>query len=125
MISLSAFQSQSCEVKAEAGKQSRACRGIFTLGLQLPSSEEKIRGQERDLTAKDGGRGTRFSGERGKRAPPFVGMRMRAREQVLLVCPESHFHLAVATSLSRVGGYFCGLVRPTLCFHPFPLLLLL
>lgn len=111
-------------MKAEVGKQSRACKGIFTLGLQLPSSEEEIRGQEKGLTAKDERKGTRFSGEKGKRAPLFVGMRMRAREQVLLVCPESHFHLAVATSLSCVGGYFCGLVRPTLCFHPLSLLLL-
>lgn len=111
-------------MKAEVGKQSTACRGIVTLGLQLPSSEVGIRGQERGLTAKDGRKGTRFFGERGKRAPPFVGMRTRAREQVLLVCPESHFHLTVATSLSRVGGYFCGLVKPTLCFHPLPLLLL-
>lgn len=37
-------------------------------------------------------------GVRGKRAPLFLGMmRVGARKQVLLVCPESHFRLTVVT----------------------------
>ena len=123
---LSAFRSQSCVGCRWEGKQSRACRGALTLGLQLPSSNEETRGQERGNTARERwGRGTSLSGERGKRAPPFLGIRVKASEQVLLVCPESRFHLTVATCKSCLRGHLCGLVRPTLCFHPFPLLLLL
>lgn len=37
---------------------------------------------------------------------------------MLLVCPESHFHLTMATSMSCLGGPLCALLRSTLCLWP-------
>lgn len=63
-------------------------------GFQLPASEEEARGQGRDNIARERwGRGARIPGETGKGAFPFLEVRVRASRQVLLVCPESHFHL--------------------------------
>lgn len=104
-------------------KQNRAYGGAPTLGSQVPFSEEEVRGKAR--ARERWGRTVRLPGERGKRVSPFGGMmRVGARKQMLLVCPESDFYMTMATSMCRLGGHLCGLVRLTLCFCPLPLCLL-
>lgn len=107
-------------------KQNWACGGAPTLGSQFPSSEEETSSKARGNTARERwGRSARLPGETGKRAFPLRGMmRVGARKQVLLVYPESHFHLTMVTRMSYLGGHFCGLIRPTLCFCPLLLYLL-
>lgn len=120
---LSSLPTSLLEAKAVWGgsrrkEQTRACARAPIKGFQLLSSEEETRDQERGNAARERwGRCAGIPGERGKKVPPFLGMREGAKEQGLLVCPESHFHLTMSTSLSCLGGHLHELVRTTLHFQ--------
>lgn len=104
-----------------SGEQSRTHEGAPTLGLQLPS-EEDTRGWKRGNTARGRWRrGAGLPGERGKEVPPFSGMRVGAREQLLLVCPESHFLLTMVTSYILSGRPVRWVGQNNACFHLLPL----
>lgn len=94
----SAFQSQSCGVKAEVGKQSRACKGILHSGSAASFFRGGDQGSERGLTAKDEERHQVLLGERQE------GSSIRGDEN------ESQEHV---TCLSRIT--FSLDSRPQVC----------